>query len=586
MDRGRRAGAMRLLSGGNMGPWTNLRPLALLACCLAGSAACSNEVVVPERAPGAAQGGGGSGGTQGGGGTAPPPDPRIDASAPDETTVVIRFNVALDAPTIGATTTYTIASDLGPLDVESANVGADRSTVRLTTEKQKLGVSYQLTIRSPGHVIDGLSDPFIAADTASFWASDFDSPTYEDYVVEAERAAVGEHCVIYVERGHSAMDPEESAREFDEKIFPIATNLYIDAPDFDENERIVILGLDGGDHYGGYFSAINQYPDDEMFEQWGYHSNEMEMVYINLAGIGYVDTTHVTPHEFAHLLYHERHGLQYEYFAYHDEGLAEAAVLAVHGENEYAPYHYVTDPSGAIGRGVSLVNWDVGDYDQYARAFLLWSYVASRLGGIEALGDIFEQDGHPVMMDAYFTAELGTDFMTTFRDMLVATWVQAATGPQGFEQLITLPGNPPTAPLGTTSLDLEPFGAAFFRLPVAAVDYPGTEGPNIRYTGLNASNEVDVDAPFDVGGGVLLAMNTHIEATEFTPEHSGPDVALDLGGSGSGAPAPLPPPVAGRTRVFLDPPPMHPAYREHLRKWEQARALAQNARRFVPAARP
>ncbi|MBW2524158.1 MAG: hypothetical protein JRI23_08280 [Deltaproteobacteria bacterium] len=555
---------------------TPYRRSTLLFAALLAAAGCSNSVEVEPAAQGGAGGGGVSGGTAGTGAELPEPDPTVQAHAPDETSVEVRFNVEADAPQLSSADAYVIASEQGPLHVAAVSAGADGRTFTLTTEKQKLGVTYQLSVDVPGEAVDGLEDSFLAADTASFWATDFSSPHYPDYTVEAERVVVGDHCVLYVEKGYSIAGAEQSAADFDQRIFPVETTLFTGPPDFDGNDRIVILGLDGGDYYGGYFSPVNAYPEDDVYPQWGIHSNEMELLYINVAGAHAIDTTHVVPHELQHLLYHERHGLQMEYFAYHDEGLAEGAVLAVNGANDYAPYHYVTDPSGALGRGISLVNWEVGDYDQYARAYLFWAYVASRLGGVEGLGEIFDQDGHPEQIGAFLASELGTDFMATYRDMLIATWVQATSGPLGFEQLVHFTGAPPTAPVGTTSLQLEPFGGALFPLAVAEVDYPGTQGPNIEYVGIDGDGNVDLDAPFDVDGGVLVALNAHLEVVDFPAEPSGPDLpaaspSSNMTGGAPAAPQYLPPVAAHPHPTWLDPPPVHPAYRQHLDKWREAR---------------
>src|SRR4030043_1748336 len=95
---------------------------------------------------------------------------------------------------------------------------------------------------------------------------------------------------------------------------------------------------------------------------WGIHSNEMEMIYINTA-YGSLYPVNVVPHEFQHLLYAERHNTDLEYWAYHDEGLAECAVHAVFGINENAVYYYLNDPDGMIRTGLSLVHWTWGLYD-------------------------------------------------------------------------------------------------------------------------------------------------------------------------------------------------------------------------------
>jgi hypothetical protein len=473
---------------------------------------------------------------------------------PKEVTVTIDGVDTLPTGALDAST-YTLSSEYGAVAVLAAATKKG-AVVSLTTAKQKLGVTYTLTVSPAGR--EPLTADFLAADSAKFWAYDF--ATGGEYQITADRAAVGVHGIVYVEQGQYVADVAEDLAIFDELVYPIETDLLADAPDTDENGRIVILALDGGPYYGGYFSGVNTLPDDQTMSQWGIHSNEMDMVHINSLYESLM-VENVVAHEFQHLLYHGRHGFQNEYWEYHDEGLAEAAVHAVFGVNQQSMDYFYGDPDQEIANGLSLVNWQYANYDNYAQAYLWWIYTAGQLGGIDALGDIFDlSTGNPDEVDTFLQAELGVTMVEAVRDFELAAWLAEDAGLYSFEDMLApTPGTAPTVPGGVSSLDLEPFSGALFALSASSVAYPGTQGAHIHYYGVDADGNVDADAPFDVDGGVLLAINENNEHNFYPPEHSGPDVsALNLGGGKSGV---------NVNPAWLDPPPLDPRYPERLAAW-------------------
>ncbi|MDD5309723.1 MAG: hypothetical protein PHU25_20595 [Deltaproteobacteria bacterium] len=443
------------------------------------------------------------------------------ANAPDRTMVRIELSADPGAALAKDPKAYELSSPNGALAVTDVSYDAKGAVVVLTTEKQKLGVTYTATIPGNG---DGRSADFPAADTASFYASDF--TTMGQYTLAATRAAIGEHCVVYVEDGQVVNTASDIVAYFDEKVEPTESAFFTAPPDKDGNNRIVLLALDGKGQYGGYFDPTNTFSDAEAMAMWGTHSNEMEMIYVDaLSAVDYYSL--VIPHEYQHLLYNFRHGTNAEYWAYHDEGLAECAAMAVNGENDYAVTFYSADYQGLIAKGLSLVNWTWGLYENYAVAYLFWTYVAGRMGGVDAYGDIFDLDiGRPDEVGAFLNARLGEGFAQVQLDEMIAIAVQAPQGDLGFNGLVE-PGllAHPHAPSGTDSLDLEPYAGAFFGLFADTVDYPGTQGPDIVYAGVAASGETDLAAPFSLGpGGLLVALNGNQEWSSFPTEHSGPDL--------------------------------------------------------------
>ena len=480
-----------------------------------------------------------------------------DVQAPDQYSVEVTLSANPGAAAVAETSIYTITSAHGALAVEAATLAKD-ATVVLTTDKQKLGVTYSLTITPLDYTGAALTGDFLAADTAQFWAYDF--ATGDQYLADTYRAGVGEKCVIYIEDGQTADDVADTIALFDDEIFPIETDVYYPAPDVDGNGRVLILGLDGGEFYGGYFSGVNQLPNEQTMGWWGLHSNEADMIHINVVWQTLMAVNVVT-HEFQHLLYDARHGMQSEYWEYHDEGLAETAVHAVFGANQGAIDSFLYDGDRQIAEGLSLVHWQYANYYNYVQAYLWWIYLAGQLGSLDYISDIFDLDtGNPDEVDGYINDQLGDSMVDMVLHAELAQWMQEPSGPYGFGGLLSFAaGTAPTAPAGTTSVDLEPFGGALFVLAEDSVSYPGTQGANIVYVGVNGDGTVDYDEPFDVADGVLLTFNQSDQHNHFPAEHAGPDLPAQAGATTAKG-VPINP-------QWLDPPPINPYRMDRLAAW-------------------
>ncbi len=494
--------------------------------------------------------------------------------APDEYTVVVKLSADPSDERAGDVTRYSLSSDRGTLTVVEASYDQPTLTVTLVTERQKLGVTYELSVDTSPEATNPIVESFPAADTAELWVIDFGDPYFSQYLIVAYRAGVGEHSVAYIEEGMSAFDTTETLERFDSVVYPTLTQTFYPAPDMDDNGRILLLGVNGENYFGGYFNQINAYPDHQTVAEWGVHSNEMEIVHVNLVWNTWF-MTEVVPHEFSHLLYHARRGFTDTYWEYHDEGLAECAVHLAAGVNQYAINHYTADPNGAIGAGLSLVNWGWGQYDNYVQAYLFWMYLASQTGGLPALTEIFDLDtGSPTEVDEWIQDRLGSTFSFAHQDNLLANWIQADQGPHGYEGLLSFQSaNAPTVTPGVTSVSLEPFTGVFFVLADDTVDYPGTQGPDIQYTGISADMTVDFSPPFNVAGGALLVYNTRFDYHNWTGQPSGPDLPALLPlvtplppASGLAGSLNLPPDVSP---AWLNPPPFNPDRLDRMRRWQR-----------------
>jgi hypothetical protein len=517
----------------------------------------------------------------------PPPSWReveiAELRAPERELVTVTFDRFVSAEAVLSPEAYQLGSENGPLAIKALDYDEDAWLLTLSTEPQALGLTITLSIDTgeEGRVLQAST---LAAERARFWVSDMLDEGNIQKQITALRLAVGENSVVYVEEGETlagtsapGTGPEEIALEFDAYIYPILSALLIEPSDVDGNGRIVILGLDGGDAFGGYVNPVNQYPDDDIFANYGMHSNEMEIVHLNTR-IDPWSIPGTTAHEFQHLLYHARHGLDGDYWEYHDEGLAECAVHAVYGYNERAVDYYQWDPYGILAGGLSLVNWGYGQYENYVQAYLFWVYVAAQMTGDEqGFRTIFDlESGNPSIVSGMLQDELGTSLPIMHMLAMATTWVQAASGPYSFKGMLPQQGGTaPTVQAGTSSVDLEPFSGVFFRLNQDEVETPapGTIGDDILYLGLNGAGQVDLDAPYDVSGGVLLTYNRDFDYSQWTTQPSGPGLSPMARPLAWSAPQRAQWTEAGLERFprWMNPPPVMPDQERPWRRWREAR---------------
>jgi hypothetical protein len=476
-----------------------------------GLTACDDDPVPSSVGAGAGGGnseggGGGQGGsTQGGAGGEAPVAPEVSAvRAPDRDSVAISFSAFPTGVDLTAAASYALSDveTADPLPILEITVDDASSTVTLHTEKQRLGRQLRLDLSLVGIVLPDDLATFYTADTARLWAQDLTASRLATLEIVADRILVGDHIVMYVEQGTTpTADPQEMADIFESQILPKETQLFGETTDVDDNGRIAVLFFDSPS-VAGYTLTWNTWPDDTTFENYGLHTNEMEIVYLsNDRG-----TPEVLAHELNHLIYYAVHPYVTESWKYFKEGMASCAVTAVFGEFQ-RPIDYISqDPEGTVADGVSLVNF-VATYDHYAVPYFVFSYAASLLGGVDGYSKIFSVDGTPAKLDALFQSELDKSLVEVMTDTWIALYVQAPTGPLGFEGLIDLKGARPAMATDPGALTLESYGAVLVEPWANPIDYPGTQGPDIFYVGIDAAGNVDREAPFETAGGALLAVN-------------------------------------------------------------------------------
>src|SRR5690606_13029700 len=128
---------------------------------------------------------------------------------------------------------------------------------------------------------------------------------------------------------------------------------------------------------------------------------------------------------------------------------------------------------------ISLVHWQYANYDNYALAYVFWSYVAGQLGGASVYGELFDQNGSPAAIQDYLETNLDLSFTEAQLRAFAATHLQQGSGPFGFEGLLNFPGSPPLA--ASAPSQLAPFAGTLVSVGAASIDYTGDQGDNVVY---------------------------------------------------------------------------------------------------------
>lgn len=139
-----------------------------------------------------------------------------------------------------------------------------------------------------------------AGDVSSFWVYDFDTRRNER--ISATLAVMGTHAKWWLQEGISVDldDLEETARVFDEEIYPTNRELYGPewSPGIDGDERVNVLVADIPGRAAGYFNLADELP------RWvNEFSAERELMYINARAARFAsDSLYATlAHEFCHM---------------------------------------------------------------------------------------------------------------------------------------------------------------------------------------------------------------------------------------------------------------------------------------------
>lgn len=184
-------------------------------------------------------------------------------------------------------------------------------------------------------------------DTRAFWSWDLGQMPPHDVQVPSTCRAVGAHVYVFVADDQwqthvtqqdvdavlEALESSSPAGSIDPGLGIVPNEIEVfgpipDALDADPRVFVLLMELDkyGGTQFDGFFNPFNQYPDEETVAEYGYHSNECEMITVNSAIRP--PASEMTLSIFAHELQHLIHwGGDPDEIAWVDESCAEAAMV-------------------------------------------------------------------------------------------------------------------------------------------------------------------------------------------------------------------------------------------------------------------
>ncbi|MFH0734519.1 MAG: T9SS type A sorting domain-containing protein [bacterium] len=145
-------------------------------------------------------------------------------------------------------------------------------------------------------------------DVKTFWSVSYIDWDANDPQVEitATCKAVSEHCYLFVD--NNAYQPNQSQidaliNKFETVFVPIQTDMYGNIPDaLDNDPRIYMLAI-GNTWWAGYFDPGQQMSDSIVYNRWGKHSSEKEIIYFASSYFGNSYLDEVVSHEFGHMLH-------------------------------------------------------------------------------------------------------------------------------------------------------------------------------------------------------------------------------------------------------------------------------------------
>jgi len=398
-----------------------------------------------------------------------------------------------------------------------------------------------------------LSPDYLVGDTRDFWSWDLSVMPPRDVLVPSTCRAVGTHAYIFVADDQWGVNASQQDVDHILEVLETATpsgsidpakgiipnevDVFGPVPDsLDGDPKPIILLMElqsyGGNQFDGFFNAYNQYPDDYTVQNYGYHSNECEMVTVNSAIRAVVSdmTISILAHEFQHLIHW---GGDPDEESWVDESCAEAAMVICGYHTDIAWLNdYLSDPSAALYElehvhyGACLL-FGTYLYERFGAGFLN-TLVADPTHGQAGITGSLSASGNPLSMDEllldWATATVGDHLGAS--DPLYSHPLIPVGAPSMISQVFTYPLDPPL------QRTLAGSGAAYVRLAAPAGN------PDVLL-GLQAQPEGDLQARVlmvDGSGNAVITEFSQGEATVPFAENPGIDSAYlvmvaSIGGS-------------------------------------------------------
>ena len=265
-------------------------------------------------------------------------------------------------------------------------------------------------------------------DTLQFWSVAYidwlPSPPIPQRIINAVCESIGDECYLFVDteisNPPSVQQINSLVNIFDTLFVSNLAQLYGSVPDeFDNDPKIYILIIPN-EGWVGYFDPAHQMADSTVWQLWGKHSNQKEIVYMSHDVFNY-GADMVLAHEFGHMLHWGRdHSpeppndpVKYWEDAWIDEGFATfSPVYLLEDLNQQSVYD--NQAYFASQSDLSLIHFESGlcynqvklwmtfMYEHYGAVDFIETLISDQANGIEGVVNTLSALGYPESFDEIF----------------------------------------------------------------------------------------------------------------------------------------------------------------------------------------
>ncbi len=265
-------------------------------------------------------------------------------------------------------------------------------------------------------------------DTLRFWSAAYidwqPNPPIEQRIINAVCNEIGEQCYFFIDTEVSNQPTPQQIESlvniYDTSFVPGLTQLYGPVPDeFDNDPRIFILIIPN-EGWVGYFDPAHQMLDSTVWQIWGKHSNQKEIIYLSNDVFNY-GADNVLAHEFGHMLHWGRdhspdppgNPVKYWEDGWVDEAFANFAPVYLI-EDVTVPDVYDNQAFFAYEPDLSLINfvggpsynqaklWMTFMFEHYGEENFISTFINDQANGIEGVVNALDSLGYPQSFDETF----------------------------------------------------------------------------------------------------------------------------------------------------------------------------------------
>ena len=274
-------------------------------------------------------------------------------------------------------------------------------------------------------------------DQDTFWLFNMSVMPPAQAIRTATVRGKGNHCYVWVEDSSWTAGQMDSAdvafilehfdhtspRDSTKGVWQHNTGSFGMPPDIDNDSLVNLMYYNIGTFHGiafdGYWMFYDEYPDSIAYPTWGYHSNQMEVVYIDdyPSNPGTDYRVAIVAHEFEHMIHYNYDTVESLWV---NEGCAELAMWLYGSPDPISEFNTAPDND--------LITW-TGSWGDYIQTYLYFLYLYEQYG---------ERVGHSLIKTIVQNPLTNTDgidsslaqlgisqtYRNIFTDWVIANWMR------------------------------------------------------------------------------------------------------------------------------------------------------------------